>query len=76
MKPSELNIGDIMQISPSAHNKVFAGCLLIVTEPKTFGAQGYVKALGTREEPGGAACVRIAWDDMEPTGGVAQWIIQ
>lgn len=32
--------GDIVQIDP-AHDKCFGGCFMVVTEPKSWGAQGY-----------------------------------
>lgn len=33
--------GEIIQIDPN-HDPVFGACLLVVTEPKPWGAQGYV----------------------------------
>lgn len=33
--------GDIIQIDPE-HDARFGGCLFVVDEPKTWGAQGYV----------------------------------
>jgi len=36
--------------------KAFAACIMVVTEPKEWGAQGYVQALGdSRDIPGGQA---------------------
>lgn len=56
LKGTPLNIGDIVQLSPNIEtNPAFAGCLMVVTEPKAFGAQGFVQVLGTREGPGGRA---------------------
>jgi len=37
----DLEVGDVIQIDPESDDR-FAGCLMIVTEPKTWGAQGYV----------------------------------
>jgi len=51
-----------------------AGCLMIVTEPKDFGAQGYVQALGTCTERGGQAYYRAKWSEMEYVG-VAAWVV-
>ena len=43
------------------------------TEPKGWGAQGYVQALGeTRDAP---SDYRAKWEEMEPTGGMVPWII-
>ena len=64
-----------MQISPDhATNRMFGACLMVVTEPKPWGAQGYVQALGKDEQIGGQAYVRVAFENMEPTGGRAVWI--
>lgn len=71
MQPRELKIGEIMQISPEGQHtpERFGGCLLVVTEPKPFGCQGYVKNAGSS----GLAFIRVSWADMEPTGGMAVW---
>ena len=53
---NSLKEGDIMQLSPEkgiCKNPMFAGCMLIVTEPKSFGAQGYVQGLGENNKPAG-----------------------
>jgi hypothetical protein len=76
MSPATLQHGQIMQLSPVAtRNRAFSGCLFIVTEPKSWGAQGYVQALGaSREESGGQAYYRATWEEMDPTGGAAVWV--
>ena len=77
MKEQTLNPGDIVQLNPeTTGNKAFAGCLMVVTEPKTFGAQGYVQSLGDRSTPGGQAYYRAKWDEMESTGGHVEWIVE
>ena len=77
MKATEIKIGDIVQLSPeTCKNKMFSGCLMTVTEPKSWGAQGYVQALGVHEQPGGQAYYRATWDEMEPTGGRAEWVVE
>lgn len=77
MMKRELQVGDVMQLDPvTVGNKAFAGCLFVVTEPKPWGAQGYVQALGTREEVGGRAYYRAEWAEMEPTGGMAEWVVR
>lgn len=75
MKNRNLNIGDIVQLSPfDCRNKMFGGCMMVVTEPKEWGAQGYVQGLGQDGEPAGQAYYRAKWEEMEPTGGIAQFI--
>ena len=75
MKPIELKNGDVVQINPEIKDSFFAGCLMVVTEPKSFGAQGYVKIPGKRgEQPRHAYC-RIKFEDMEFVGH-AVWIVE
>ena len=74
LNTEKLECGDIVQLSPDVMNKGFALCLMVVTEIKSFGAQGYVQSLGTRDQPGGEAFIRINWKDIEPTGGKAVWM--
>jgi hypothetical protein len=73
MTKTELRPGDVVQISPDCPNRPFAGCMMTVTEPKAWGAQGYVQALGEDEQPGGQAFIRIKWEDMEFVGR-APWV--
>jgi len=70
MEPCVLRPGHVVQINPeTVDNKAFAGCMLTVTEPKAWGCQGYVQALGEdREHHGGAAYMRLRWDQMELVG--------
>ena len=77
MIEAPLQPGDIVQLDPDeCRNQAFAGCLMTVTEPKPWGAQGYVQALGeARDAPGGQAYYRAKWDEMQPTGGKSVWLI-
>jgi len=77
MDKRDLRVGEIVQLNPeTTKNKAFAGCLMVVSEPKSFGAQGYVQALGeSRDDMGGQAYYRASWDEMEETGGSAPWLI-
>jgi len=69
--------GDIVILRPDmTRNKMFAGCLMVVTEPKSWGAQGYVQALGINGEPGGQAYYRANWNEMEHSGGKSLWKVQ
>ena len=70
-----LKVGDIVQLNPeTCRNRMFAGCLMTVSEPKSWGAQGYVQALGQDGKPGGQAYYRAKWEEMERTGGVAPYL--
>ena len=77
MNARELKIAEIVQLVPGeTRNEAFSGCLMVVTEPKSWGAQGYVQGLGeARDAPGGQAYYRAKWEEMEPTGGFAPWVI-
>ena len=70
-----LEPGDVVQLSPDTLNPMFAGCMMTVTEPKEWGAQGYVQALGENRKPGGAAYYRATWEHMELVGK-AVWILE
>ncbi len=74
MQPRELKIGEIVQIDPahtdSRDGQCFGACLMVVTEPKPWGAQGYVQNAGQT----GQAYYRCKWEHMEPTGGMAVWM--
>lgn len=73
MNTKELYAGDIVQLNPeTCRNPMFAACMMTVTEPKDWGAQGYVQSLGANGEPGGQAYYRANWDEMELVGK-AEW---
>ncbi len=74
LSTEKLEVSDIVQLSPDIDNYAFASYLLVVTEIKSFGVQGYVQGLGDREAPGGQAYIRVEWKDMERTGGRAFWM--
>ncbi len=77
MKSMDLKIGDVVQLSPDVGNKAFACCFMTVTDPKSFGAQGYVQPLGEKSgEPAkGQAYYRAKWEEMEYVGK-SVWIAQ
>ena len=69
-KTADYQQGDIVQVNPSV--ECFGGCLVVVTEPKTFGIQGYVQSAGVN----GQQYIRLKTGDFEPTGGRAVWVAQ
>lgn len=74
MKPALLTPGDLVQLNPdTVGNKMFTACIMVVTEPKPFGAQGYVTALGRDGLPGGQAYYRATWAEIELVGH-AEWV--
>lgn len=47
MKPTtKLIPGMVVQLKPSIAKSVFAGCFMTITEPKSFGASGYIPVPG------------------------------
>lgn len=76
MKQRELTIGEIVMLNPqTTKNKMLAGCLMVISEPKAFGAQGYIQATGEKGEIGGQAYYRAGWEEMEETSGHAPFLI-
>lgn len=74
MDKRNLEIGMLVQLNPeTVSNPMFAACIMVVTEPKSWGAQGYVQALGENGKRGGQAYYRAKWDEMEIVGN-AEWI--
>lgn len=82
-----LKKGEIIQLNPHAtKNRMFAACLMVIDEVKSFGAQGYVQALGEMvfipglgqkaPMPGGLAYYRALWEEMEPTGGMVPFDVE
>jgi len=62
-----IEIGDIVQVDPS--KEVFGGCMVVVTEVKSWGIQGYVQSAGVE----GQQYIRLNFEDFETTGGKAIW---
>lgn len=76
MQPMTLEIGDVVQLNPeTVTNKGFAACFMTVTDPKPWGAQGFVQMIGSKGESGGQAFVRAWWHDMELVGK-AHWRLE
>jgi hypothetical protein len=72
----DLKRGHLVQLNPeTVGNPMFAACIMVVTEPKSWGAQGYVQGLGEDGEPGGQAYYRAKWEEMELVG-MAEWVAQ
>jgi hypothetical protein len=64
-----MKVGEIVQVNPS--NEVFGGCMVVVTEVKSWGVQGYVQSAGVP----GQQYIRLKHEDYESTGGMAVWMI-
>lgn len=71
VKLEEIRSGMIFQIKPDTCD-TFGGCLVIVSEPKSWGFQGYIQIPGI---DGGQAYVRKKLEEVEFCG-FAPWVIQ
>ena len=49
--------------------------MMTVTEPKGWGAQGYVQGLGENGKSAGQAYYRASWDEIERTGGMSPFCV-
>jgi hypothetical protein len=63
-----LKVGDIVQVTPD--KEVFGACMVVVTELKSWGIQGYVQSAGVP----GQQFIRLRFEDFERTGGKAVWV--
>lgn len=64
-----MNVGDIVQVNPEV--EVFGGCMVVVTELKSWGIQGYVQSAGVP----GQQYIRLKTEQIKPTGGKAVWVV-
>ena len=77
MEPTQLQVGEIVQLIPDkCKNPMLAGCFMTVTEPKAWGAQGYVQCTGENGKMGGQAYYRAGWEEMVITWGTAQYLVE
>ena len=63
MEKRDLEVGNVVQINPE-HDERFAACFMVVTEPKSWGAQGYIQVPGKQ----GQAFYRCDFENMEYVG--------
>jgi hypothetical protein len=63
-----LDRGDVVQIDPEFKNRMFAGCMMTVTETKGERITGYVTLTGTDKEVGGHAYLFVKRGDIEFVG--------
>lgn len=75
MEERTLEVGDVVQINPE-HDELFGGCFMMVTEPKSWGAQGVCLGPKANGLGGvGVAYYRCKWESMEYVGKAA-WAVE
>lgn len=62
----KLEIGDIVQITNDSHH--WFGCLIVVSEPKSFGCQGYISIPHNNVGDVRDAFIRLNHADFETVG--------
>ena len=67
MSYKEVEIGDVVQLDPEHFEQFWAGQLIVVTEVRTWGVQGYVTV------PDGTAFIRARIGTFERIGRAA-WV--
>jgi hypothetical protein len=65
-----IEVNDIVQVDPNF--ETFGACMVVVTEIKDWGIQGYVQSAGVA----GQQYIRLNTEQFEPTGGKAMWVAQ
>lgn len=65
---NQLKPGAVVQLNEKCGNAMLKYCFMTVTEPKGFGAMGYVQTTGENGEPGGQAYYRAKWEEMDFIG--------
>lgn len=71
MTPRDLKPGDVVQLDPELRDKRFAACMMVVTEPKTWGAQGCI--VGPADGEAGRFYYRAMFESFEYVG-TAAWV--
>lgn len=71
----KIAVGDIIQIDPE-HDPAFGGCLMVVSEVKSWGVQCYIaipdKSVANASDRG-TAFYRVENGKFEKTGGRIVW---
>jgi hypothetical protein len=65
-----IEVGDIVQVDPNF--ETFGACMVVVTEIKDWGIQGYVQSA----DVSGQQYIRLKTEQFEATGGKAIWVAQ
>jgi hypothetical protein len=67
--PNAVLPGDIVQITNPDHQ--WFPCLIVISEPKSFGAQGFAFMPANDGSGTGEAYIRLRFEDFEPLGANA-----
>lgn len=64
-----IEVGSIVQVHLEV--ETFGACMVVVTELKPWGIQGYVQSAGVP----GQQYIRLKTEQIEETGGKAVWVV-
>lgn len=68
MRDERIKINSVVQLNENASAECYIGCLMLVTEIKDWGAQGFVATPQSKVEPAARIYLRPKWDAMEFVG--------
>lgn len=61
-------VGSVVQLNEMASDECYIGCLLIVTEIKPWGVQGFIPVPNERGKTAGHVFLRPKWQALEWVG--------
>lgn len=64
----QLQKADVVQLNENCKNPMLRFCFMTVTEPKSFGAMGFIQCTGENQQVGGRAYYRAGFDEMDLIG--------
>lgn len=67
VRKSEVVYGSVVQVRPNSDIKQFRSCFMVVTQPKNWGASGYI-ALPGESGPPVKVPAQFQWKDIELVG--------
>lgn len=63
-----VHVGDVLQINEHASDPCYVGCLLIVSEIKSWGVQGFIPVPSRTGVPAANVWLRPKWEALERIG--------
>lgn len=67
-RDQRIAVGSVVQLNERASDECYIGCLLIVTEVRSWGVQGFIPVPHERGKPAGHVFLRPKWEALEWVG--------